>query len=405
MKVLIINLRIGTGSVGRIVSDIYHGVIESGNECKVAYARGGIDDLPDVDTYKICSENEVRMHAALTRLFGNTAFYFANSTNVFCEWISKYDPDIIHLHGVYGYYLNMEVLFDFLSRSKAHIISTLHSCWDFTGHCCYFDYVKCSQWKNGCKHCKNKHSYPMSSFLDNTSRNYMRKKEAYSKLKKCTIVTPSVWLEKYIHSSFLGNIETRVIYNGIDLSSFKEYKEKSSLVDNINKPIILCVASIWEKRKGWEDVVELSHILPDDYQLVVVGMKKNQIKKLARETITVDRTDSKEELAKLYSSATVLFNPTYEDNYPTVNLESIACHTPVVTYNTGGSPEALKKQTWGKIIEYRNYKELLKYTSEVFEDSNVFDDSDIKILSNCYMVEEYIKLYHKCTDCDSMECV
>ncbi|MBO4484445.1 MAG: glycosyltransferase [Lachnospiraceae bacterium] len=393
MRVLIINLRIGTGSVGRIVSDLYQGIIESGNECKVAYARGGIGSISKQDTYKICSENEVRLHAALTRLFGNTAFYFSSSTQKLCKWISEYDPDIIHLHGVYGYYLNMEILFNYMASSRAYIVSTLHSCWDFTGHCCYFDYINCAQWKTGCKKCRAKGSYPKSSFLDNTKKNYEKKKEAYRKLERCEIVTPSIWLSNYLRDSFLKEKKHRVIYNGIDLSSFKALQNKSRYVEGIDKPIILCIASIWERRKGWEDVVELSFLLPSKYQLVVVGTSQKQSAELHKNVITITRTDNKEELAELYSSATVLFNPTYEDNYPTVNLEAIACHTPVVTYQTGGSPEALKKATWGVVIEKKDFTGLMKYVDTIYESADYITDEDLQVLSKKHMVEQYLDLY------------
>lgn len=399
MKVLIVNLRIGTGSVGRIVSDLYYGCVGAGIECKLAYARGDIGDIPRVDTYRICSENEVRIHAGLTRLFGNTAFYFAKTTEKFCQWIKEYDPDIIHLHGVYGYYLNMQTLFDYLSKSRAVVISTLHSCWDFTGHCCYFDFVGCDQWKIGCKRCSQKKSYPASSFLDNTARNYQRKKSAYDNLRKCIIVTPSKWLADLAKDSFLRDKEIKVINNGVDLESFKPYEEKSKILSGIDKPIILCVASIWDRRKGWNDVVELSHMISDNLQLVVVGVKEKQKKELDKRTISIERTDSKEKLAELYSSSTILFNPTYEDNYPTVNLEATACHTPVVTYQTGGSPEIFGYGNWGAVIEKGNFDELLSYTQRVFDGKVVCDFGETEKLSNLHMVNNYLALYKSLSTC------
>lgn len=395
MKVLIINLRIGTGSVGRIVSDLYHGIIASGNECKIAYARGEIGDIPKKNTYKICSDYEVKIHAGLTRLLGNTAFYFSNSTAKFCEWIDKFKPDIVHIHGVYGYYLNMGTLFEYIGKKNIHLVSTLHSCWDFTGHCCYFDYSKCNQWKTGCFSCNQKKSYPSSSFLDNTHKNYTKKLKAYNRVKKCEIVTPSVWMSKLVSESFLKNKHTTVIRNGIDLDSFKPCIKRSAYVHNQNKPIILCVASIWDKRKGWDDVVELSYIINNRFNLVVVGVTDKQKAMLKKGTICINRTNSKIELAELYSNATVFFNPTYEDNYPTVNIESIACHTPVVTYNTGGSPEVLNNGKWGIVIPYKDYDSLCDYADNVFSKKLSFDFSSIESLSNYTMVKEYLKLYKR----------
>lgn len=399
MRILIINLRIGTGSVGRIVSDLYHGVISNGNQCKVAYARGGIADIPVTDTYKICSDYEIKIHAGLTRLFGNTAFYFKGSTERFCKWIDEYDPDVIHIHGVYGYYLNMESLFSYFSKSRAVIVSTLHSCWDFTGHCCYFDFVGCEKWKSGCKKCINKSSYPKSSFIDNTKRNYVRKKACYDSLRNCIIVTPSDWLANIAKLSFLGNKDIRVINNGVDTEAFKKTDSLSNIVDR-NIPSILCVANIWDQRKGWEDVKELANICGNNYQLIVVGLSKKQISELPPQTIAITRTESKDELAKLYSSVSVFFNPTYEDNYPTVNLEAASCQTPIVTYNTGGSPEVFNYGNWGIVINKRDYQELFEYASQVYFHKIRFDYTNVSMLSNEIMVKKYCELYNELIEND-----
>lgn len=391
MKVLIINACIGSGSVGRIVSDLYYGITKSGHKCKVAYARGGISDLPIEDTFKICSTAQIYIHALLSRLFGNTAFYFKGTTRKLCKWIKDYSPDIIHLHGVYGYYINMDELFGFLSKRESVVISTLHSCWDFTGHCCYFDFIGCDQWKKGCTHCKSTHSYPKSFFGDNTARNFQKKKRAYNSLKKCVIVSPSKWLANLAAESFLNKHKILVINNGIDLESFKP-SPLSILIDS-TKPSILCIANKWEKRKGWNDVVKLSKYLDESVQLIVVGASKKQQKLLNKKTITIKRTNSKKELASLYANATVLFNPTYEDNYPTVNLESIACHTPVITYQTGGSPEVLINHEWGRVIDKCDFDNLLRLVKFYFLNKATIDFSSLSLLSNSVMIKRYMSLY------------
>lgn len=392
MKVLIINLRIGTGSVGRIVSDLYSGIVAAGNECKIAYGRGDSGIVPANDTYRITSEFEIRVHAGLTRLFGNTGLYSTKSTKDFCKWIDDYDPDIVHIHGAYGYYLNFAELFMYLSKKNIWVVSTLHSCWDFTGHCCYFDYSHCSQWKTGCKQCNQKSSYPKSSFLDNTARNYRIKKKLYSRLNKCVIVSPSKWLANIATKSFLCNKDIRVINNGIDLESFSYNENVPKIIDK-SKPVILCVANNWEKRKGWDDVVTLSNIIGNNIQLVVIGVTEQQKKELSKDTIAISRTNSKEELAMYYSHSTVFFNPTYEDNYPTVNLEAAACRLPIVTYNTGGSPEILEYGDWGIVIEKQDYDSLLEYTLKLFDQKIKLDYSKVKQLSNKEMVNKYLNLY------------
>ena len=392
MKVLLVNVRIGSGSVGKIVSDLYHGLVKAGHECRIAYGRGGTGDVPVVHTYKICSENEVKIHAGLTRLLGNTAFYFSRTTEKFCEWIDEFKPDIVHLHGVYGYYVNMETLFNYLSRRKIKVVSTLHSCWDFTGHCCYFDYIGCDEWKRGCKSCPSKGSYPASSFLDDTGRNFVKKMNAYAQIDNCVIVTPSDWLATYVRQSFLKQCKIRVINNGIDLNVFKVSSKASKHIDTL-RPSIICVANIWDKRKGWADDVELSKLVDESLQLIVVGVTEKQKNELAKHTVAFTRTNDREELAELYSNATVFFNPTYEDNYPTVNLEAAACHTPIVTYDTGGSPEVFHFGDWGQIIEKKDYQALLCFVKMVFRKQINFSFDNVKMLSEKRMVNEYLQLY------------
>lgn len=390
MRIAIINVSIGRGSVGRIVADLYAGLKNAGHEVKLIYGRSIVGEYASEDLMRIGTSKDIYMHALLTRIIGNTAFYSKRATGDLISELELFKPDIVHLHGVYGYYINMEVLFNYLALKEIKVVSTLHSCWDFTGHCCYFDYVRCNQWNSGCKECKQVHAYPYS-FIDNTERNFEKKKTLYQSLNYCTIVTPSRWLADYVKESFLSVFPCKVIRNGIDQSIFKP--EDVNRRESDKFPTILCVANIWESRKGWNDVVELSKYLEGKAKLIVVGVKGKQKKELSSSTVAIERTDSTVALAKLYQSATVLFNPTYEDNYPTVNLEAISCGTPVITYQTGGSPEALELGKFGWIIQKRDYASLLSITSRVFDGYDSFDTENIGLLSNKHMVDKYLELY------------
>lgn len=396
MKVLQIHVRLDSGSVGHIVRNLYHEIKNSGNECKIAYARGGIGNIPQEDTIKICSELEVKKHALLTRFFGHTAFYSHKSTVEFLKKIDEYNPDVVHVHGVYGYYINMRDLFVYFKSKRTRVISTLHSCWDFTGHCCYFDFINCGQWKTCCEKCPQKSSYPRSSFLENTKKNFVLKKKLYDDLENCTIVTPSKWLANLVQQSFLKKHSLKVIPNGIDTSVFK--KEKINDLGygiDLTKPIILCIANVWDNRKGWNDVVELSKFLNHQkkcVQLLVVGLNDSQKKELDSTAICISRTTNIQELASIYNAATLLFNPTYEDNYPTVNIESIACGTPVVTYETGGSPEAVKRFDMGEVIRKKDFEKLLSLTERYFEKGKTEKNFDEE-LSFKRMASEYLNIY------------
>lgn len=361
MKIFQINTVCGTGSTGRIAVDIAHVLQKEGHTSCIAYGRGQAP--ADVDSYKIDSLREVYAHALLSRLTDRQGLYSTAATGRLIQKIREYDPDIIHLHNIHGYYLNYDVLFRFLSAYDKPVVWTLHDCWPFTGHCAYFDFVHCDKWKEGCYHCPQKSSYPASCFLDRSRKNYDLKKALFTKVEKFCIVTPSHWLAGLVKESFLGKYPVKVIHNGIDLHIFKPTSSNFRRENGLESyKIILGVASPWTPRKGLSDFIKLSKMMDDHTRIVLVGLSDRQIKKLPPHIIGIKRTNNPQELAGLYTTADVFFNPTYEDNYPTTNLESLACGTPVVTYNTGGSPESVGEN--GAVVDKGDidaaYKTLVK---------------------------------------------
>ena len=348
MKVLIINTVCGTGSTGRISVDIYNVLKQNGDECKIAYGRGEARGIPECDAIKIGGTLGIYAHAFLSRITDKSGFYSSWATKRFIKQIEEYNPDVIHLHNIHGYYINVELLFKYLAKANKKVVWTLHDCWSFTGHCAYFDYVVCDKWENGCRECPQIDSYP-KSYIDGSKRNYKKKKEIFTKVKDLTIVTPCRWLADNVKRSYLAHYPVRVIYNGIDFTRFKpvesDFREKHGLQ---SKKIILAVANIWEPRKGFGELLKLKDILGDGYKIVVVGNPgDNQI---PEDMIHIARTNSQAELAELYSAADVFVIPSFEDNFPTVNIEALACGTPVISYNTGGSPEAAD-ETCGITVE------------------------------------------------------
>ena len=358
MKILQINSVCGFGSTGNIVIDIAKMVMEQGHDALIAYGRNGKEHL-GIKTLRIGNDYDVYLHGLYTRLMDKTGFASTKATVKFIEDIKHYKPDIIHLHNIHGYYINIEILFNFLGEASIPVVWTLHDCWAFTGHCAHFDYVGCDKWKTGCKgSCPQKKSYPASLFLSNADFNYRKKKELFTSINKMTIVTPSKWLAGLVKESFLQKYPTEVIHNCINTEIFKttlsDFRQKYAIE---GKFIILGVANIWDKRKGFDDFIKLSQMLGDLFHIVLVGLNEKQIEDIKNiKNITgIRRTSNAAELAGLYTTANVFFNPTYEDNYPTVNLEAIACGTPVITYNTGGSPETIYGRT-GYIINIGDVK-------------------------------------------------
>lgn len=344
MKILQINSVCGIGSTGRIATDIHAALQAKGIESYIMYGRGAARACNSA--IKISSQLDFYSHALQTRLLDNHGFCSTKATQLAIKALDELKPDIMHLHNIHGYYLNVELLFSYLKKQpKMKIIWTLHDCWPFTGHCAYFDFADCYKWQDQCFSCPQKNTYPASNGLDNSKNNYQRKKSAFTGVKDLTIVTPSRWLADLVKQSYLKDYPVQVVNNGIDLSVFQpcqsEFRIKRNLVD---KFLIMGAASVWSPRKGFDDFIALAKMLPDSYRLVMVGLSPEKIKTLPSNIIGIHRTDNPTELAEIYSAADVYFNPTYEDNYPTVNLEAIACGTPVITYNTGGSRESVSTE-------------------------------------------------------------
>lgn len=343
MKVLLINVVCGIRSTGRICTDLATALETQGHEVKIAYGRENVPKQFQKYAVRIGSDLDVKIHGLKARLFDGAGFGSKLATIKFIEWVKEYDPDIIHLHNLHGYYINIEILFTYLKTCNKRIIWTMHDCWPFTGHCTYFDYVDCQKWKIQCENCPQKHSYPASEFVDGSKKNYSIKKELFTGIKNLTIVTPSKWLANLVSQSYLKEYLVKVVNNGIDTNVFKP--TRSSVIEKLgcqNKKIVLGVASVWDRRKGFETFLSLSKILDNKFQIILVGLTSKQISELPEEIIGIARTQNMRELAELYTAADVFVNPTLEENYPTTNLEAIACGTPVVTFETGGSVESAR---------------------------------------------------------------
>ncbi len=398
MKVLQINTVCGTGSTGRIASDIHKILIEQGHESIVAYGRGTAHNCDN--TIKIGNNLDFYRHALKTRMLDKHGFGSKNATHKFIEQVKNYKPDIIHLHNVHGYYINIELLFDFLKEYNKPVVWTLHDCWAFTGHCAHFDYANCYKWETHCQKCPEKKSYPTSIFLDNSYYNFEKKKELFTGLKNITLVTPSQWLGSLVKRSFLKEYLVKVINNGIDLDAFKptpsDFRKKYDLE---NKFIILGVASKWTRRKGLEYFIELSKSLTDKEAIVLVGLSEKQMKDLPKNIIGIIRTNSTKELAEIYTASDVFFNPTLEETLGLTNIEAQACGTPVITFNTGGSIETIDNST-GYIVKKGNLQEVKqiiqrmkkegkeKYSNYCITRANNYFDKNKKF-------QEYLELYEK----------
>ena len=362
MKVLQINSVCGFGSTGRIAVDLCRMLEKHADECCVAFGRGNAPR--DIQTYKIGTNRDVLVHGGLSRLTDRHGFYSKSVTRKFVVWMKAYDPDVIILHNLHGYYIHVGVLFEALREMDKPVIWTLHDCWPFTGHCVHFEYFGCNKWKEQCKKCGQKRTYPASILIDNSKKNQEDKRYLFNLVQHMNIVTPSLWLANLVTESFLKSYSVFVIPNGIDLNIFRPTDSNLRKVYDINeKRVVLGVANVWSKKKGLDDFVKLSELLGRDYRIVLIGLKKKQLKFTESGMTGLLRTDSVEQLAQWYSLADVYVNATYEDNFPTTNIEALACGTPVITYDTGGSAESITNSC-GRIVRQGNVEELAEAIKE-----------------------------------------
>lgn len=342
MKILQINSVCGIRSTGRICTDLAEVLEQNGHECKIAYGRDIVPEKYRKYAVRIGSDFDVKCHALQSRFFDNTGFGSKQTTKRFIEWVKEYNPDVIHLHNIHGYYINIEVLFNYLAEANKPVVWTLHDCWAFTGHCAHYSYIKCDKWKTGCFNCPQKRHYPSSLLFDASRMNWLKKKVLFTCLNNMTLVTPSKWLASQVEMSFLNKYPVNVIPNGINLNVFKptpsNFREKNKLVD---KKIILGVASAWGPKKGLFFFVELSKILDEKYKIVLVGLTEKQKNKLPKSILGISRTNNVQELAEIYTAADVFVNPSLEETMGLTTVEAMACGTPVVVSNCTAVPEVV----------------------------------------------------------------
>lgn len=399
MQVVQINSCVN-GSTGTIMKSLQKYICEKGDACTTATRK-------DYSKLSLTPPNHVFIGGLLSKHIdswrayqtGKEGLYSYHSTQKLLKHIEKIDPQVIHLHNLHSNYVNLELLFAFFKTHKnIKIIWTLHDCWSFTGHCPYFEIEQCDKWKNGCHDCKLYMHYPECK-KDNSKYMYFAKKRIFNELDNMIIVTPSEWLGNLVKQSFLKNYPVKVINNGINTEIFKPYKSQILAEKcNINqaKKVVLGVASIWEERKGLEVFKRLSKEIGDKIEIVLIGVTPEVKETLPRNIYCIERTENQQELAEIYSAADIFVNPTMEENYPTVNIESICCGTPVITYDTGGSGEIVRDGC-GAVVPRGNYEELKKQILK--NEKQTINTSILTQMRSYYswrrMAEQYYNLYRE----------
>lgn len=402
MRVLQVNTTLNTGSTGRIVEGLCRAVSEAGHASYAAAAV--INPASMCQAIRVGSNWDRAWHGVLTRVFDRHGFGSAGATRALVRQLGAIAPDVVHLHNAHGYYLNLQIFLEAIDTLGCAVVWTLHDCWPFTGHCSYFDRVQCSAWRTECRACPNLRGYPASWFVDRSNSNFHQKREIICGLRGLHIVTPSRWLARHVAQSFLRDFPIHTIHNGVDWALFRPMPDEPvrAKYGLGSRHFLLGVASVWDERKGLADFVTLSGHLAPGEALVLVGLTSAQAKGLPGNIVALPRTESISDLAALYSAALALVNPTYADNFPTTNLEALACGTPVITYDTGGSPEAVDEST-GAVVPQGNVESLAVSARRVMARGKVAyagacRERAVKSFDSRACYRDYLGLYEACVE-------
>lgn len=400
MRLVEINA-VPTGSTGRIMLNTAKLYKETGAEIKMFYAPihtpKSINGFSfDSAHQKVGTHAEHIVHKTLGQITGLNGLFSWFGTRKLIKECKKFKPDIIHLHVLHAFCFCLPSLFRYIKKHNIPVVWTFHDCWAFTGHCPHFVGVNCEKWKTGCGGCPQLSCYPKSK-IDTTSLAYKLKKKWFTSVKNMTIVTPSKWLAELTKQSFMGKYPIKVINNGIDLNIFKP--TESNLREKFNIPpeksIILGVSNGWTKKKGVDVFLELAKRLDNKkYQIVLVGKNGNDF---SDNIITIQHTHNQQELAEIYTAADLFVNPTREEVFGIVNIEALACGIPVVTFNTGGSPECIDNKC-GTVVDCDDIDAMEREIIRICSDKPYSKQACIERAKEFDMnnrFKEYVNLYEK----------
>ena len=392
-KIVYINV-VCNGSTGKIMCETAMEAENNGFETYCFYGRG--QAKPGINAFKIGNKLSILFHVLLARLgFNGKGSYFA--TKKLVKKLKEINPDIIHMHNIHGYYLNLKILFNYLKNEyQGKIIWMLHDCWAFTGHCSYYTAVHCDKWQTCCHNCPQLNIYPQE-YLDTTKSEYNLKKELFNNLNNILLITPSNWLKNQVEKSFLNKYNIKTVYNGIDTNIFKpindfDIRKKYNIPEG--KKILLGVANVWEERKGLNVFIELSKIIKEDEVIVLVGLNEKQLVNLPENIIGITRTENQIELAKIYSLADVFVNPSVEETFSLVTAEAMACGTPVVVCGLT-APRELVTEKVGVVLDKYTAKDYYNAINIVY--NKMLNKKEIvkyaQKFSKEKMTNENIKIY------------
>jgi len=399
MKILRIGTEVNRSSIGRTMEQLGILVQREGWESIIAYGRAANESSSKI--IKIGDNLSVYNHVLQTRLFDRHGLASYYATKSFLKKLDNIRPDLVHLHDIHGYYININLLFQYLSKKNIPVVWTFHDCWAYTGHCAYYTEAGCEKWLTHCESCPLKKSYPSSILIDRSYKNFENKRKLFTSLKNLTIVSVSDWLKSEIEKSFMNNYPITTIHNGIDVNQFRPCGDTSDVAAKYSIPddkiILLACATAWSENKGFSDYIALSRIIKKNYVIVLVGLPQKMIKQLPSNVIGIPRTDSVDELAKLYSLASIVLNLSKEETFGKTTVEGLACGTPGIVYDVTASPELIDVET-GFVIQKGDLQNVCEAVYEL--ESRDIADLQIKCRNRALTLfnqetnyKKYIDLY------------
>lgn len=391
MKVLLVDVNYKNSSTGKIVHDLAHELIMSGHKARVLFGRG--EPINNDVALRIAPIWEVYFHALMTRLTGLVGVFSYFATRRMINEIKRFKPDVIHLHELHGYYVNYSKVVRFLKISNIPIVWTFHCEFAYTGKCGYA--YDCEKWKSECSSCPQIKEYPSSLYFDFTRYMFNQKKKDFEGFGNLTIVTPSAWLARRVKQSFLSDYDVRVIHNGIDTQSIF-YPRLSNTQSESKKTVLAVAPDIMSERKGGRWVLELARRFSDNVEFIMVGVV-GDVDGVPSNVRLVDRTNNQNELAEYYSDADLFLICSKRENFPTTCLESLACGTPVVGFDEGGTAETAPGRL-GHFVPFGDVSALELAINDYFEDRSEIDQNECRIFaeqnySKQAMYSNYVRLY------------
>ena len=372
-----------TGQIARAIMNAYQG--ESRLFC--FRSKENFDNVTVIGLNKL---SDLMSHA-ISRIDGNDGFHYRAFTEKLIKELDEYKPDIIHLHNLHGYYLNVPMLFNYIKEKNIKIIWTLHDFWPLTGRCAIPG--DCENFLTGCQTCLNKGNYPFAIF-HNEKEMFPKRKELFTSLEDVRVVTPSEYLMNYVKQTHLNKYPNQVINNGIDLDKF--FFEESDLKEKLGIPqekkILLSVMLPVSTHKGIEYINKLADELDDKYLILLVGTNPDnfEINPKIKQVPFVPQ----EELHLYYSIADLFINPTLSDTYPTVDMEAVASGLQILSFDTGGSKEIVTPDV-GRIVPRKDY-EAFKANIEDMVNHPISKENFFKRrldFSKDKMIKQYLELY------------